>query len=58
VTHAINMGQRFVPLGFTAGAGSLTVTAPTDARTAPPGNYFLFIFNAGGVPSVAATVRL
>jgi len=58
VTHAINMGQRFVPLSFTAAAGTLTVTGPPDGGTAPPGNYFLFIVNGNGVPSLAAAVRI
>jgi hypothetical protein len=58
VTHAINMAQRFVPLSFTAAAGSLTVTAPPDANVATPGNYMLFLVDTNGVPSVAAPVRL
>jgi len=57
VTHAINMGQRFLPLAFTAGSGSLTVTAPVNNNLAPPGNYLLFIVDNLGVPSVAATVH-
>ena len=33
VTHSVNMEQRYVPLTFTAGAGSLTATAPATARS-------------------------
>jgi chitodextrinase len=58
VTHHINMGQRMVPLSFSAGSSSLTVTAPASANLVPPGNYMLFIVNGNGVPSVAATIKL
>jgi hypothetical protein len=57
VTHAINMGQRYLPLTFSAGSGLLTITAPVDANLAPPGNYMLFLLDTNGVPSVAATVH-
>jgi hypothetical protein len=57
VTHAFNMGQHFLPLSFSAGNGSLTISAPVNANLAPPGNYLLFIVNTNGVPSVAATVH-
>jgi hypothetical protein len=58
VTHAINMGQRFIPLTFSlSGTGSLTVTAPVDSNLAPPGNYMLFILDTNGIPSVAAIVH-
>jgi len=58
VTHSINMAQRYVPLSFTAGSGSLTVTAPASANIATKGNYMLFLVDTNGVPSIAATVRL
>jgi uncharacterized repeat protein (TIGR01451 family) len=58
VTHAYNQTQRFVPVTFTAGSGQLTVTAPADGNTAPPGNYMLFLVDDQGIPSVAAMVRL
>jgi Domain of unknown function (DUF1929)/Glyoxal oxidase N-terminus len=58
VTHAFNFNQRFIPLGFTAGGGALTATAPSDPRVAPPGHYLLFILNAQGVPSVARIVHI
>jgi Domain of unknown function (DUF1929)/Bacterial Ig domain/Galactose oxidase, central domain len=57
VTHALNFSQRFLPLTFSAGAGSLTVTAPVNANLAPPGYYMLFLVDTNGVPSIAATVH-
>jgi hypothetical protein len=57
VTHAFDMNQRGIGLSFTAGSGSLAVTAPLNNKLAPPGHYMLFIVNASGVPSVAKVVR-
>ncbi len=56
VTHAFGMDQRMVGMSFTAGSGSLTVTAPSNGNIAPPGYYMLFILNAAGVPSLASSV--
>ena len=58
VTHSVNMEQRYIPLSFTAGSGTLTATAPANANVAPPGMYMLFAVNADGVPSVAKMVTL
>jgi galactose oxidase-like protein len=58
VTHSINMAQRYIPLSFTIGTGSLSVTAPSDANLATPGNYMLFLVDGNGVPSMAAALRL
>ena len=58
VTHSNNMEQRYVPLAFTAGATSITATAPANANIAPPGFYMLFIIGANGVPSVANMVNV
>ena len=58
VTHSDNMEQRYIPLSFTAGATSLTATAPANANIAPPGFYMLFILDANGVPSVARMVSV
>jgi hypothetical protein len=58
VTHAFNENQRYVPLTFTAAAGSLNVQAPANANLAPPGYYMLFIVNGTGVPSVATFVQV
>ena len=58
VTHAFGMDQREVGLSFTAGSGTLTVTAPPNGNIAPPGYYMLFLLNNSGVPSMAAFVQL
>ncbi|GLZ39048.1 galactose oxidase-like domain-containing protein [Actinokineospora sp. NBRC 105648] len=57
-THQSDMDQRFVPLQFTKGAGTLSVQMPAGAALAPPGDYMLFVVNGAGVPSVAKTVRV
>jgi galactose oxidase-like protein/Big-like domain-containing protein/Kelch motif protein len=57
VTHDINMSQRFLPLSFVVGTGSLSITAPVNSNLAPPGNYMLFLVDTNGVPSVAAVVH-
>ena len=57
-THAFDMDQRLVGMSFTAGSGSLTVTAPPNSKIAPPGYYMLFLINNKGVPSVASFVLL
>jgi hypothetical protein len=56
-THAFDQEQRLVGLSFTAGAGSLTVTAPPSGNIAPPGYYMLFLLNSSGVPSVASFIQ-
>jgi hypothetical protein len=58
VIHGNNMDQRYVPLAFTAGDGTLTATAPPDGATAPPGWYMLVIDSAAGVPSVASWIQV
>jgi hypothetical protein len=58
VTHSVDMDQRYVPLSFTAGSGTLTATAPANANIAPPGPYMLFVVDSAGVPSVAKMVTV
>jgi Domain of unknown function (DUF1929)/Bacterial Ig domain len=58
VTHSNNMEQRYIPLSFSAGATTLTATAPATANIAPPGVYMLFIVDANGVPSLARMVSV
>lgn len=57
-THFFDQSARRVPLSFTAGGGSLTVTSPASGNIAPPGYYMLFIVNSSGVPSVAPIVHV
>jgi galactose oxidase-like protein/IPT/TIG domain-containing protein/glyoxal oxidase-like protein len=57
-THSFDFDQRLVGMSFTAGSGSLTVTAPPNSKIAPPGYYMLFLINNKGVPSVAKFVLL
>ncbi len=56
-THSTNMEQRFIPLDFTKGSGSITATAPSTVNIAPPGYYMLFLIDSNGVPSVSRMVR-
>jgi Domain of unknown function (DUF1929) len=58
VTHSVNMDQRYVPLGFAAGAGTINATSPPNANIAPPGVYMLFVTGSEGVPSAARMVRI
>ena len=59
VTHAFNMGQRYVPLDFApTGPTELMVEAPLDPQYAPPGYYMLFLRNYAGVPAEAPIVQL
>jgi hypothetical protein len=58
VTHGFDQNQRFLELSLQRAAGGLTVTAPAAGALAPPGDYLLFILSAGGVPSVAKTLRI
>ena len=58
VTHSVNMEQRYVPLSFSVGAGTVSATSPANANVAPPGVYMLFVIGTDGVPSVARMVRV
>ena len=52
-THSVEMEQRYLPLSYTTGSGTLTATVPANDNTAVPGVYMLFIVDSAGVPSVA-----
>ena len=58
VTHGMNLDQRFFELPFSAGSGTVSVQAPGNSRTAPAGDYLLFVLNGQDVPSLARFVRL
>jgi len=59
VTHGLDPGQRYELLAhLPVDASGVTVAyAPSDPTTVPPGYCMLFLMS-GGVPSVAAWVRL
>jgi hypothetical protein len=58
VTHGFDQNQRFLDLTFERTPGGLRVTGAVTNDLAPPGDYFVFIFNDAGVPSVGRTVRV
>jgi hypothetical protein len=61
LTHAFDMGQRYVPLTVVSGGGgggSVVVKAPTSVNIAQPGYYNLFVINSAGVPSMGVSVKL
>jgi galactose oxidase len=58
VTHSFNAGQRINFLPSRVAGGTLTATAPPDAKVCPPGHYMLFIVNLQGVPSVAEIIQV
>jgi hypothetical protein len=58
VTHAFDQSARANTLTFTQQGGGLSVTAPSDANSAPPGYYMLFILNRNGVPSVGKIIHV
>ncbi|HJR19152.1 MAG TPA: galactose oxidase-like domain-containing protein [Actinomycetota bacterium] len=56
-THTMASDMRSVELAFTQIGDTLTVKAPPDGVTAPPGPYYLFVNKKsakGPIPSVAA----
>ena len=62
MTHAFDMGQRFIELEFEKTSKSynaLKAIAPPDEHVAPPGYYMLFLLSEHGVPSsVGQFIRL
>jgi hypothetical protein len=56
VTHTNNFNQRILRPSFTVGAGSISITAPSDPNLCPPGPYLLFLLNGAGVPSVGTMI--
>jgi hypothetical protein len=58
VTHAFDANTMAVSLEFTAGDGSITVTAPPNLNVAPPGHYLLFVLNRNGIPSTGRIIQV
>jgi hypothetical protein len=57
-THNFNADQRFLEAEFRQDGNVVTVTAPSNARVAPPGHYMLFVFDPAGVPSEAKAIKI
>ncbi len=57
-THSQDQSQRYVPLSYTAGTGTLTIAAPANPAEAPPGYYMLFAVDSDGVPAVAPIIKV
>lgn len=58
VTHGFDQNQRFLDLTFERTPAGLRVTGAVTNDFAPPGDYFIFIFNDAGVPSGGRVVRV
>ncbi len=56
-THSTNNEQRRIPVSFTGGAGSYSISIP-DRNLLPPGYYMLFAIDDNGVPSIAEAIQI
>ena len=58
-THGFDSELRFIWLQIQSkGSNSVTVSAPLNARIAPPGYYMIHVLNSAGVPSRARVIKL
>ena len=57
-THVHTMGEHYLPLPFSAGAGTLSASLPANPYLMPPGYYMMFLVDTEGVPSTAAIVQV
>jgi hypothetical protein len=58
-THGFNSELRFIWLQIrTKGSSSVTVSAPVNAKIAPPGYYMIHVLNGSGVPSKAKVIKI
>jgi hypothetical protein len=58
-THGFNSELRFIWLQIQSkGSGSVTVSAPVNAKIAPPGYYMIHVLNSAGVPSIAKVIKI
>ena len=58
-THSVNNDQRRIPVLLASTSGnSYSLSIPSDPGTVLPGYYWIFAFNAQGVPSVGSTVLI
>src|SRR5215212_861772 len=58
-THSFNSELRFIWLQIQSkGSSSVTVSAPVNAKIAPPGYYMIHVLNSAGVPSIAKVIKI
>ncbi|MGH9990330.1 MAG: galactose oxidase-like domain-containing protein, partial [Nitrososphaera sp.] len=58
-THGFNSDLRFIWLQIRSkGSSSVTVSAPVNAKIAPPGYYMIHVLNSAGVPSRARIIKI
>jgi Domain of unknown function (DUF1929) len=58
-THGQVYDQRFLDLAYARKPdGTLSITSPVSRNIAPPGYYYLFVFDSAGVPSIGKVIRL
>jgi Domain of unknown function (DUF1929)/Bacterial Ig domain len=58
-THGFNSQMRFIWLQIQSkGSSSVTVSAPVNAKIAPPGYYMIHVLNSSGVPSIAKVIKI
>ena len=64
VTHAFNMDQRIIELGFNAGAngnqndGTITANLPVNDAEITPGFYLLSVLDENNIPSVSQMLHI
>jgi hypothetical protein len=58
-THGFNSELRFIWLQIQSkGSSNVTVSAPVNAKIAPPGYYMIHVLNSAGVPSKAKVIKI
>ena len=58
-THGFNSQLRFIWLQIRSkGSSSVTISAPVNAKIAPPGYYMIHVLNSAGVPSKARVIKI
>jgi hypothetical protein len=58
VTHSNNVQQRFFNLTFSQSSNTVTAQLPDNGNDLLPGFYMIFVFNSGGIPSVAQVTKV
>jgi hypothetical protein len=58
-THGFNSQLRFIWLQIqNQSSSNVTVSAPVNAKIAPPGYYMIHVLNSAGVPSKAKVIKI